>query len=89
VPLGRDQPDNAGRVVHAGAGIRLRKNVTVGALRVAISRVIEDPRYHAAAQHMAARLASERDDNRAADELEQVAARGPATGHPTPREADG
>jgi MGT family glycosyltransferase len=25
VPLGRDQPDNAGRVVHAGAGIRLRK----------------------------------------------------------------
>ena len=27
-PLGRDQPDNAARVVHAGAGIRLRKNAT-------------------------------------------------------------
>jgi MGT family glycosyltransferase len=89
VPLGRDQPDNAGRVVYAGAGIRLRKNATASALRTAISRVIEDPRYRAAAQHMAARLAAERDDNRVLDELEQVAARGPATGHPTPREADG
>jgi hypothetical protein len=38
---------------------------------------------------MAARLAAERDDNLVVDELEQVAARGPATGHPTPREADG
>jgi hypothetical protein len=37
---------------------------------------------------MAARLASERDDNLVVDELEQVAARGPATGHPTSREAD-
>jgi MGT family glycosyltransferase len=88
VPLGRDQPDNAGRVVHAGAGIRLRKNATVSALRAAVSRVTEDPRYRAAARQMAARLASERDDNRAVDELEQVAARGPATGYPTPGKAD-
>ena len=49
VPLGRDQPDNAGRVVHAGAGIRLRKNATVSALQAAISRVTDDPRYRAAA----------------------------------------
>jgi MGT family glycosyltransferase len=89
VPLGRDQPDNAGRVVHAGAGIRLRKNATVSALRAAVSQVTGDPRYRAAARHMAARLASERDDNLVADELEQVAAaRGSATGHPKPAEAD-
>ncbi len=43
VPLGRDQPDNAARVVHAGAGIRLRKNATVSALQAAISQVIKDP----------------------------------------------
>jgi MGT family glycosyltransferase len=76
VPLGRDQPDNAGRVVYAGAGIRLRKNASVDALRAAISRVIDDPRYRAAARHMAARLAAERDDNLVVDELEQVAAGG-------------
>jgi len=83
VPLGRDQPDNAARVVYAGAGVRLRKNTSADALRAAISRVIADPNYRAAAQRMAARLAAERDDNRAIDELEQVAARGPATGKST------
>src|SRR5690349_19028544 len=88
VPLGRDQPGNAGRVVHAGAGTRLRKNATASALRTAVSRVTDDPRYRAAARPMAARLASERDDNRVVDELEQAAARGPATGHPTPGKAD-
>ena len=80
VPLGRDQPDNAARVVHAGAGIRLRKNARVTALRAAISRVIEDPRYRAAAVRMAGRLAAERDDDLVVDELEHVAA-GP---HPRP-----
>jgi EryCIII-like glycosyltransferase len=43
VPLGRDQPDNAARVVHAGAGTRLRKNATASALQAAASQVIEDP----------------------------------------------
>jgi UDP:flavonoid glycosyltransferase YjiC (YdhE family) len=89
VPLGRDQPDNASRVVYAGAGIRLRKNASASVLRTAIGRAIEDPRYRAAARHMAARLAAERDDNLVVDELEQVAAaRGPATGHPKRTGAD-
>ena len=74
VPLGRDQPDNAARVVYAGAGIRLRKNASVRALHAATGRVIEDPRYRAAAGRMASRLAAERDDNLAVDELEHVAA---------------
>jgi MGT family glycosyltransferase len=83
VPLGRDQPDNAARVVHAGAGIRLRKNTSTAALRAAIARVIDDPRYRTAARRMAARLAAERDDDRAVDELERVAGGGPATGNST------
>ena len=82
VPMGRDQPDNAARVVHAGAGIRLPKNASVSALGAAIGRVTAEPRYRAAARHMAAQLAAERDDNRVVDELEQVAARRPATNHP-------
>jgi MGT family glycosyltransferase len=74
VPLGRDQPDNAARVVYAGAGIRLRKKASVGAVRTATARVIDDPRYRGAARRMAARLAAERDDDLVIDELEQVAA---------------
>jgi UDP:flavonoid glycosyltransferase YjiC (YdhE family) len=52
-------------------------------LRTAVSRVIEDPRYRAAARRMAARLAAERDDNRAVDELERVAVGVPASGDST------
>jgi MGT family glycosyltransferase len=78
VPLGRDQPDNAARIVHAGAGIRLRKSASASALRAALSRVMEDPRYRTAARAMAARLAAERDDDLVVDELEQVAAGVPA-----------
>jgi UDP:flavonoid glycosyltransferase YjiC (YdhE family) len=54
-------------------GVRLRKNASADALRAAISQVLDDPRYRAAAGAMAARLAAEHDDNRVVDELEQVA----------------
>jgi MGT family glycosyltransferase len=74
VPLGRDQPDNAARVAYAGAGVRLRKNASVRALRVATARVIDDSRYRAAAGRIASRLAAERDDDLVVDELEHVAA---------------
>jgi UDP:flavonoid glycosyltransferase YjiC (YdhE family) len=74
VPLGRDQPDNAARVAHLGAGVRLRKNASVSALRAAVSQVIADPGYRAAAGAMAARLDAERDDNRVIDEIERAAA---------------
>jgi MGT family glycosyltransferase len=88
VPLGRDQPDNAARVVYAGAGVRLRKKASVSALRATVARVIEEARYCAAAGRMASLLAAERDDNLVVDELEHVVAgaraavgrRGPAPG---------
>ena len=71
--LGRDQPDNAARVVHAEAGLRVRKNVSTAALRAAVARVLEDDRYLAGARRMAALLAAERDDGLVVDELERVA----------------
>ena len=74
VPLGRDQPDIAARVVYAGAGARLRKKASASGLRAATARIIEDPRYRAAAVRMAGRLAAERDDGLVVDELEQAAA---------------
>jgi UDP:flavonoid glycosyltransferase YjiC (YdhE family) len=79
-PLGRDQPDNAARVVQAGAGLRVRKNASAAALRKAIDRVLDDHRYRAAAGRMAARLAAERDDGLVIDELERAAAGAPTAG---------
>jgi MGT family glycosyltransferase len=74
-PLGRDQPGNAARVVHAGAGLRVRKNASAAALQKAIGRVLEDHRYQAAAGRMAALFAAERNDSLVVDELEHVATR--------------
>jgi MGT family glycosyltransferase len=85
-PLGRDQPDNAARVVHAGAGLRLGKKASVPALRAAIARVLDEPPYRAAARRMAATLAAERDEDLVVDELERAARKKPALSHPVHRD---
>ena len=85
-PLGRDQPDNAARVVHAGAGLWISKKAGVPALRDAIARVLDEPRYQIAARRMAATLAAERDEGLVVDELERAALEGTAMSHPAPRD---
>ena len=84
VPLGRDQPDNAARVVYAGAGLRVSKKASVPALRDPIARVLDEPRYRAAAGRMAATLAAERDEGLVVDELERA-----TLSHPVHRDPSG
>ena len=74
VPLGRDQPDNAARVIHAGAGLRVRKTADTVTLQRAIARLLDDHRYRDAARRVAEILAAERDDQLVVDELERAAA---------------
>ena len=76
-PLGRDQPDNAARVVHAGAGVRVGPKAGVAKLERAIARAVWDPELRAGAARMAAVLAEERSDDRIVDELEEVVAQVP------------
>jgi len=73
-PLGRDQPDNAARVVHAGAGLRVSRKASAADLGTALGRMLDEPRFRAGARRMAATLAAERDDGLLVDELEQTAA---------------
>ena len=73
-PLGRDQPDNAARVIRAGAGLRVRRAADIATLQRAIGRVLDDHRYRDAARHMAEILAAERDDELVVNELERAAA---------------
>lgn len=73
-PLGRDQPDNAARVVHAGAGLRVSRKASAADLGTALGRVLDEPRFRAAARRTAATLAAERDDGLVVDELERAAA---------------
>ena len=81
-PLGRDQPDNAARVVRAGAGLRVSRKASAADLRKALGRVLDEPRFRTAARRMAATLAAERDEGLVVDELERAAREGPALERP-------
>jgi MGT family glycosyltransferase len=74
VPTSWDKPDNARRVTEAGAGVRLSpRRCTAETLRVAVRQVLDEPRYRAAAQRLAARLADAPGPAGAAELLEELA----------------
>jgi MGT family glycosyltransferase len=52
LPSGRDQPDNAVRVVEAGAGIRLPQRARPTKIRAAIERALSDPQFRVGARRM-------------------------------------
>jgi MGT family glycosyltransferase len=52
MPSGRDQGDNAVRVVAAGAGIRLSPRATPARIRAAVERALSDPELRAGADRM-------------------------------------
>jgi MGT family glycosyltransferase len=74
IPDGRDQNDNAARVVAAGAGVRLRRGVSARKLRAAIAAALEDRSLRSEAIRLGE--AVRRDDGAAAtaDALESLAA---------------
>jgi MGT family glycosyltransferase len=52
IPSGRDQADNAVRVVEAGAGVRLSSRARPQAIRAAVERVLADPQLRAGAKRI-------------------------------------
>ncbi|HTA12670.1 MAG TPA: nucleotide disphospho-sugar-binding domain-containing protein [Solirubrobacteraceae bacterium] len=73
IPGGRDQPDNAARVLALGAGVRARPGVSTERLRALISRALADPALARGAQ--AAARAQARCDGAGAvvEQLERMA----------------
>lgn len=74
LPMGRDQFDVAARVVHAGAGLRLRPGAKPMAIRAAVERVLRDPRFRTAARRLGARMAADAAAHQGVIELEDLAA---------------
>lgn len=74
IPDGRDQPDNAARVVEAGAGVRVRKSASVEKLRGAISGALADPSLRRGARAMAGALGRSDGTRAIADRLERLTA---------------
>jgi MGT family glycosyltransferase len=75
IPLGRDQLDNAARVQHHGAGLRLKPKAKPDVIAAAVRRVLDEPSYAAGAERLAAAIAAETASDRAVEELEELAGR--------------
>jgi MGT family glycosyltransferase len=73
IPLGRDQLDNAARVAHHGAGLRLKAKASPEAIASAVQRVLDEPSFAAAAERLADAIAAETAEDRAVAELEALA----------------
>lgn len=72
LPVGRDQPDTAARVLAAGAGLRLRPGAGARAIERALRSILADPGFRAAAGRMAAAIAADRERDRAVEEIEAL-----------------
>jgi MGT family glycosyltransferase len=77
VPTLWDKPDNAQRVVEAGAGVRLDpRRCNAKTLRAAVERLLAEPRFRQNAQRLARSLAESRGPDRAAELLEALVSAG-------------
>lgn len=73
MPLGRDQPDNAARVVWHGAGLTLPATAGPDRIAAAVTRLLEDPSFADAAEALGRRIRAEVDDRRIVGEVESLA----------------
>ena len=88
LPLGRDQLDNAERVRHHGAGLRLKPKADPARIAAAVRRVLDEPSFGAAARRLADAIAAETAEDRAVAELEALArTRAPEGGSAPPEVA--
>ncbi len=74
MPVGRDQPDTAARVVASGAGLRLRPGAGPRAISSSLSRILSEASFREAAGRMAAAIAADRERDRAVEEIESMTA---------------
>lgn len=72
IPVSRDQPDTAARVVAAGAGIRLRAGASARTIARAVDEVLTDSAYAEGAARMARAIAADREGDRAVEEIESL-----------------
>jgi MGT family glycosyltransferase len=77
MPMGRDQNDNAARVVARGAGVRVKPNAKVAAIQKAVRTVLGSSSYRANAQALGRRIVDDASRSTAISILEEVAASRP------------
>lgn len=73
IPIGRDQPGNAARVVYRKAGLRLKQNANATDIRKAIEKIINDNSYRENAQRLGKIIEQDAQNATGIRELEEVA----------------
>jgi MGT family glycosyltransferase len=73
LPMGRDQNDNAARVVHRGAGLSLPADAAPAAIASALRRLLDEPPFRTAAQALGAKIRGDEAARDAASVLEALA----------------
>jgi UDP:flavonoid glycosyltransferase YjiC (YdhE family) len=73
IPMGRDQLDVAARVVHTGAGVRLRPSAKPDTIRAAVECMIREPSFRIAAARIGASITADAAAQRGLAELEALA----------------
>jgi MGT family glycosyltransferase len=74
MPMGRDQNDNAARVVARGVGVRLKPSASVAGIQEAVRTLLESPTYRANAQALGRQILEDARRSPAIAILEEVAA---------------
>jgi UDP:flavonoid glycosyltransferase YjiC (YdhE family) len=75
LPMGRDQNDNAARVVARGAGVRLAPDADAGTIRGAISALLDNPAFAQAAAALGQAIAEAEPADALVEALEDLASR--------------
>jgi UDP:flavonoid glycosyltransferase YjiC (YdhE family) len=73
MPMGRDQNENAARVVFRGVGVRVKPTASAPKIRQAVREVLTSWRYRDRARRLGAAIATDARDSRAVAVLEMVA----------------
>lgn len=73
IPMGRDQPDTAARIVGRGTGIRLKPSASSAAIARAIQNVLDDPSFAAAARQQSDAIRRETAAFDIAADIEEIA----------------
>lgn len=74
VPMGRDQNENAARVVFHGAGVRVKPTGSAATIREAIRKVLASPAYRQRAGALGEQVVADARQSRAVPMLEKIAA---------------
>jgi len=81
IPMGRDQPDTAARIVGRRAGVRLKPTASSAQIARAITRVLDEPSYAAGARQQADAIRRETAAFDIAGDIERIA-KGPRESFP-------